>query len=76
MPLYTIDGCHLKHGFATSKTALLLCSRDGNNSNVIICFGIVNSENNDDVHYFLDHVKEAGLGEHLDSEDVLLMTDR
>jgi len=75
VPVFTVDGAHLKHGFVT-KTVLILCARDGHNANITVCFAVVASESNSDVQYFLDHVKEAGLEEHLNSHDTLFITDR
>ena len=66
VPVFTVDGAHLKHGFAT-RTVLILCARDGHNANITVCLAVVASESNSDVQYFFNHVKEAGLEEHPES---------
>ena len=75
VPVFSVDGCHMTHGFVT-KTVLLLCARDGRNTNMTVCFAVVASERNNDVEYFLSHVKKAGLADHLNSDGTLFLTDR
>ena len=75
VPVFSVDGCHMKHRFVT-KTVLLLCARDGRNTNMTVCFAVVTSESKNDVEYFLNHVKKAGLADHLNSDGTLFLTDR